>query len=176
MMRRYERDCTSRLASSKSSSTGAKKKLDDPLEHRRQWVEPHHERIRVRRHCQLLGINRSGLYSQSVEERGENLHLLRWLDEQYTRCPLYGVLRMTAWLHQQGYAVNEKRVRRLLRQMGFMAVYPKPRLSQPRAGAQLYPYLLTGIQIDRSDQVWSTDITYVRLSQGLVYLVAIMDW
>lgn len=121
-------------------------------------------------------MNRAGLYSQSVEESGENLHLMRLLDEQYTRCPFYGVLRMTAWLHQQGYAVNEKRVRRLLRQMGLMAVYPKPRLSQPSAGAQLYPYLLTGMKIERSDQVWSTDITYVRLSQGFVYLVAIMDW
>lgn len=121
-------------------------------------------------------MNRSGLYYQSGEESGENLHLMRLLDEQYTRCPFYGVLRMTAWLHQQGYAVNEKRVRRLLRQMGLMAVYPKPRLSQPSAGAQRYPYLLTGRRIDRSDQVWSTDITYVRLSQGFVYLVAIMDW
>jgi putative transposase len=130
----------------------------------------------VRRQCQLLGVNRSGLYYQAVEERVENLHLMRLLDEQYTRCPFYGVLRMTAWLHQQGYAVNEKRVRRLLRQMGLMAVYPKPRLSLPGAGVQLYPYLLTGMTIDRSDQVWSTDITYVRLSQGFVYLVAIMDW
>jgi putative transposase len=130
----------------------------------------------VRRQCQLLGVNRSGLYYQAVEESVENLHLMRLLDEQYTRCPFYGVLRMTAWLHQQGYAVNEKRVRRLLRQMGLMAVYPKPRLSLPGAGVQLYPYLLTGMTIDRSDQVWSTDITYVRLSQGFVYLVAIMDW
>jgi putative transposase len=175
MMRRCERACT-RSAHSKSSATGSKKKLDSPLEHRRQWVEPHHERISVRRQCQLLGVNRSGLYYQAVEERGENLHLMRLLDEQYTRCPFYGVLRMTAWLHQQGYAVNAKRVRRMLRQMGLMAVYPKPRLSQPGAGAQLYPYLLTGMTIDRSDQVWSTDITYVRLSQGFVYLVAIMDW
>ena len=130
----------------------------------------------MRRPCQLLGVNRSGLYYQAVEERGENLHLMRLLDEQYTRCPFYGVRRMTAWLHQQGYAVNAKRVRRMLRQMGLMAVYPKPRLRQPGAGAQLYPYVLTGMTIDRSDQVWSTDITYVRLSQGFVYLVAIMDW
>jgi putative transposase len=121
-------------------------------------------------------VNRSGLYYQAVEESVENLHLMRLLDEQYTRCPFYGVLRMTAWLHQQGYAVNVKRVRRLLRQMGLMAVYPKPRLSLPGAGVQLYPYVRTGMTIDRSDHVWSTDITYVRLSQGFVYLVAIMDW
>jgi putative transposase len=83
---------------------------------------------------------------------------------------------MTAWLRHQGHQVNVKRVRRLWRQMGLMAVYPKPRLSQPGAGAQLFPYLLTGVKIDRPDHVWSTDITYVRLSQGFVYLMAIMDW
>ena len=98
------------------------------------------------------------------------------LDEQYTRCPFYGVLRMTAWLRQQGHQANAKRARRLLRQMGLMAIYPRPRLSQPGTGRQLYPYLLTGVMIDRSDEVWSTDITYVRLAQGFVYLVAIMDW
>jgi putative transposase len=130
----------------------------------------------VRRQCQLLGLNRSGLYYRRVDASLENLHLMRLLDEQYTRCPFYGVLRMTAWLRHQGHQVNIKRARRLLRQMGLMAVYPKPRLSQPGAGAQLYPYLLTGVKIDRPDHVWSTDITYVRLAQGFVYLVAIMDW
>jgi putative transposase len=130
----------------------------------------------VRRQCQLLGVIRSGLYYKAVEESGENLHLMRLLDEQYTRCPFYGVLRMTAWLRQQGHQVNGKRVRRLLRRMGLMAVYPKPRLSQSSAGAQLYPYLLTGVKIDRPNHVWSTDITYVRLAQGFIYLVAIMDW
>jgi putative transposase len=150
--------------------------LDGPLEQRRQWVDPHHQQISVRRQCQLLGVNRAGLYYQPVDERGENLRLMRLLDEQYTRCPFYGVLRMTAWLRQEGYPVNEKRVRRLLRQMGLMAVYPKPHLSHPCAEGQRYPYLLTGVKIDRSDHVWATDITYVRLWQGFVYLVAIMDW
>lgn len=83
---------------------------------------------------------------------------------------------MTQWLRQQGHRVNEKRVRRLLRLMGLWAVYPKPRLSQPAQGAQVYPYLLKGVSVDRVDQVWSTDITYVRLWQGFIYLVAIMDW
>jgi putative transposase len=150
--------------------------LDGPLEQRRQWVDPYHQQISVRRQCQLLGVNRAGLYYQPGDERGENLHLMRLLDEQYTRCPFYGVLRMTAWLRQEGYPVNEKRVRRLLRQMGLMAVYPKPHLSHPCAGGQRYPYLLTGVKIDRADHVWATDITYVRLWQGFVYLVAIMDW
>jgi putative transposase len=123
-----------------------------------------------------LGLNRAGLYYQAVAENAENLQLMRLLDEQYTRCPFYGVLRMTAWLAQQGYAINPKRVRRLLREMGLMALYPKPNLSQPQAGAQVYPYLLRGMKIDRVDQVWSTDITYVRLQQGFAYLVAILDW
>jgi putative transposase len=116
------------------------------------------------------------LYYQGVEESVENLHLMCLLDAPYTRCPFDGVRRLTAWLQQQGYSVNAKRVRRLLRQLGLMAVYPTPRLSQPGAGAQLYPDVLTGMTIDRSDQVWSTDITSVRLSQGVVYLVAILDW
>lgn len=130
----------------------------------------------MRRQCQLLGVNRASLYDPPVDESVENLHLLRLRDEPYTRCPLYGVLRMTAWRRHQGHQVNVKRVRRLLRQMGLIAVYPKPRLSQPGAGAQLYPYLLTGVKSDRPDHVWSTDITYVRLSQGFVSVVAIMAW
>lgn len=101
---------------------------------------------------------------------------MRLLDEQYTRYPFYGVLRMTAWLRGQGYEVTPKRVRRLLRQMGLMAIYQKPRLSQAGAGAQHYPYLLRGLRIDRADKVWSTDITYIRLRQGFIYLVAIIDW
>ncbi len=101
---------------------------------------------------------------------------MRLLDEQYTRCPFYGVRRMTAWLEQLGHPVNEKRVRRLLRKMGLLAIYPKPSLSHPTVGAQVYPYLLRGVEIARVNQVWSTDITYIRLLSGFIYLVAIMDW
>ena len=101
---------------------------------------------------------------------------MRLLDEQYTRTPFYGVLRMTAWLQRQGYAVNEKRVRRLLRTMGLMAIYPRPKTSLPAPSHQVYPYLLRGVAITRPNFVWSTDITYVRLAHGFVYLVAIMDW
>lgn len=139
-------------------------------------VEPGHEQISLRRQCQLLGLHRSGLYYEPRAESDENLELMRLLDEQYTRCPFYGVRRMTAWLQQQGYPVNEKRVRRLLRKMGLLAVYPKPSLSQPARGAQIYPYLLEGVAVERVNQVWSTDITYIRLLAGFIYLVAIMDW
>jgi putative transposase len=101
---------------------------------------------------------------------------MRWLDEPYTVTPFYGIRRMTAWLRQRGYAVNPKRVGRLMRQMGLEAIYPKPRLSQPAAGHTIYPYLLHGVTVDRVNQVWSADITYIRLQAGFVYLVAVMDW
>lgn len=102
--------------------------------------------------------------------------LMRLLDEQYTLTPFYGIRRMTAWLQTQGHQVNHKRVGRLLRLMGLEAIYQKPRLSQPGAGHQIYPYLLRGLKITRRNQVWSTDITYIRLHGGFVYLTAVIDW
>src|SRR5260370_23443551 len=101
---------------------------------------------------------------------------MRLIDEQYTRTPFYGIRRMGWWLGEQGYAVNAKRVRRLMRQMGLEALYPKPRLSDPGLGHKIYPDRLRSLKIDRPDHVWAIDITYIRLRQGFVYLVAIMDW
>lgn len=101
------------------------------------------------------------------------MHLI---DKQYTRRPFYGIRRMTTWLKQQGYQVNHKRVARLMRQMGIVAVYPKPKLSKRDSDAQVYPYLLRNLSIDRADQVWSTDITYIRMKRGFIYLTAVMDW
>jgi len=101
---------------------------------------------------------------------------MRLLDEQYTKAPYYGIRRMTAWLRAGGHEVNHKRVGRLLRLMGLEAIYPKPRLSLAGPGHRIYPYLLRGLKIERPNQVWGTDITYIRLRQGFVYLVAIMDW
>ena len=101
---------------------------------------------------------------------------MRLIDEQYTRAPFYGSRRMTAWLATQGHEVNRKRVSRLMALMGIEAVYPKPRLSRPGEGHKIYPYLLRGVAVERVNQVWSTDITYIRMAQGFVYLVAIMDW
>ena len=101
---------------------------------------------------------------------------MRWLDEQYTKTPYYGVRRMTVCLQREGWEVNEKRVRRLLRLMGLEAIYPKPKLSQPGPGHKIYPYLLRDVKIERVDQVWSTDITYVRMARGWLYLVVVMDW
>jgi putative transposase len=121
-------------------------------------------------------MSRSGLYYTPAEESAENLDLMRWLDEQYMRTPFFGVRRMTDGLTKRGWAVNTKRVRRLMRLMGLEAIYPKPRLSIPGPGHKIYPYLLRGLNIDRPNQVWASDITYIRLRQGFIYLVAIMDW
>jgi putative transposase len=100
---------------------------------------------------------------------------MRLLDEQYTDTPYYGVRRMTAWLRRQGYAVHHKRVARLLRTMGLETIYPKPRMSAPHAAHRVYPYWLRGVPITRVNQVWSTDITYIRLHGGCISLVAVMD-
>ena len=135
-----------------------------------------HAEISVRRQCELLGVNRAGLYYQSRAESEENHLLLRLLDEQYTRTPFYGSRKMTEWLRAKGFEVNRKRVSRLMALMGVEAVYPKPKLSAPGEGHKIYPYLLSGVEVTRVNQVWSTDITYIRMAQGFVYLVAVMDW
>lgn len=101
---------------------------------------------------------------------------MRLIDEQYTRTPFYGIRRMTVWLRSQGHCVNHKKVSRLMRLMGIEAIYPKKRLSLSDSRHKKYPYLLKGLNIDRPDQVWATDITYIRMRHGFVYLVAILDW
>jgi putative transposase len=123
-----------------------------------------------------LGVNRSGLYYESTGESEENLRYMRLIDEQYTKTPFYGSRKMAKWLVNEGHPVNRKRIARLMEVMGIEAVYPKPKLSQPGEGHKIYPYLLRGITVERVNQVWSTDITYIRMAQGFVYLVAVMDW
>jgi putative transposase len=139
-------------------------------------VDREHAEISVRRQCELLGVNRAGLYYEPLGESQENLRLMRLLDEQYTKTPFYGSRRMTEWLRAKGLEVNRKRISRLMEVIGIEAVYPKPRLSQPGEGHKIYPYLLRGVEVARVNQVWSTDITYIRMAQGFVYLVAVMDW
>jgi putative transposase len=126
----------------------------------------------------LLGLSRSSLYYRSEVDPSYNEHLMRLLDEPYLRTPFYGVPRMTEWLRRQGHAVNEKRVRRLLRAMGLEAIYPRQKkgLSQADGQHKVYPYLLRGLEITRPDQVWAADITYLRMARGWVYLMAILDW
>jgi putative transposase len=130
----------------------------------------------VRRQCALLGLSRSSLYYEPAAETAENLRLMQLLDAEYTAHPFLGSRRLTRWLHQQGEPVNRKRVQRLLRLMGLEAIYPKPKLSAPGRGHRIYPYLLRDVPIERPDQVWSTDITYVPLRQGFMYLAAVLDW
>ena len=139
-------------------------------------IEPAYESISIVRQCELVGLARSSYYYQGAGESAENLHLMRLLDGQYTRTPFYGIKRMTAWLETQGYTVNHKRVARLMHLMGLEAIYPKPHLSLPGSTLQKYPYLLRGLSLERVNQVWSTDITYIRLQRGFLYLVAILDW
>jgi putative transposase len=139
-------------------------------------VEPAHGPLSIRRQCALLGLNRASFYYQPATETADNLRLMRRIDEQYTACPFYGSRRMTVWLVAQGESVNRKRVQRLMRVMGLEAIYPKPRLSQAGKRHPVFPYLLRGLRIDRPDQVWAADITYVPLATGFMYLAAILDW
>jgi putative transposase len=148
-----------------------------PLEQRRGLIELVGCALSVREQCRLLEVPRSTLYYEPCGLKAEDLLVMRRLDEQYTATPFYGVERMTASLQREGICIGHNRVRRLLRLMGLEALYPKPRLSVPGGPEhRLYPYLLRGLRIGRPNQVWSADITYIRLSQGFVYLVAILDW
>jgi len=153
-----------------------KKNVGKTVEGKRALIEPAHPQVSVARQCALVGLPRSSWYYHPVPIDAETDLLLRLLDEQYTRTPFYGIRRMTAWLHPQGWAVNHKRVRRLLRQMGLMALFPGPRLSVPHPDHRIYPYLLRGVPITRVNQVWSTDISYIRLHGGFIYLTAVIDW
>ena len=146
------------------------------LEQRRSWINPQHQRLSIRRQCQLLGLAAASYYYRAEPESAQNLRYMRWLDEEYTRYPFYGVRKMTFGLQQQGQAVGPKRVRRLLRTMGLMAVYAKPRLSLNPLAHRRFPYLLKGVAMVRPNQVWSTDITYIRRRGGFVYLAAVLDW
>ena len=125
----------------------------------------------------MLGVPRSTVYYEPCGPKASDLVVMQRLDEQYTATPFYGVERMTASVRRQGLRIGHNRVRRLLRLMGLEALYPKPRLSVPGSPEhRIYPYLLRGLRIERPNQVWSADITYIRLSQGFVYLMAILDW
>jgi len=143
---------------------------------KRSEVEKAMSTISIVQQCALLELSRSTFYYQPLGEDATNLGLMRVIDEQFTKRPFYGVPRMTACLRIMGYRVNPKRVRRLMRVMGLEAIYPKPRLSVNGADHKVYPYLLKGVAIDRPDLAWATDITYVRLTHGFVYLTAILDW
>lgn len=126
--------------------------------------------------CALLALPRSSYYYQPAQESAENLHYMRLMDTQYLQTPFYGSRRMTAWLNAQGYEINRKRVQRLRRRMGLAGLAPGPRTRRPHPEHTVYPYLRRGLAIERPDQVWCSDITYIPMAVGFMYLVVIMDW
>jgi putative transposase len=132
--------------------------------------------LSVVRQCALVGIARSSVYRRPAPADPEDLALMALIDRQYLVRPFYGSRRMTAWLRSQGHAVNRKRVQRLMRLMGLEAIHPKPRTSRPTPENRIYPYLLRGLAITRPNQVWCSDITYIPMACGFLYLVVVMDW
>jgi putative transposase len=146
------------------------------VEQRRAVVDRRHRSLSVVRQCKLLDISRSGLYYQPMEVSEGDLTLMKLIDRQYLATPFYGTRRLAAWLKNQGYRVNRKRVRRLMQVMGLEAIYRHPRTSQLAPGNKIYPYLLNGMKITRPNQVWAADITYIPMARGFLYLVAIIDW
>ncbi len=130
----------------------------------------------VTRQCQLLDLNRSTAYYQRKPVSEADLMLMRRIDEMHLERPFYGSRRIRDWLQDEGHDINRKRVQRLMRQMGIMALYPKVNTSRPGKGHKIYPYLLRGLAIDHPNQVWATDISYIPMAKGFVYVVAIMDW
>jgi putative transposase len=143
---------------------------------RRALIDREDDQLSIRQQCQLLGIARSGVYRPPSPANAEDLALMRRIDELFLSWPFLGSRRITALLREEGQPVNRKRVRRLMRRMGIAALGPKPRTTKPAPGHKIFPYLLRDLVIDRPNQVWAADITYLPLGRGFLYLVAIMDW
>ena len=175
-MRACSLSSTSRSVGSKRSWIGSKKKLPVSIEGKRAWVDPADGVLSISQQCELVGLSRSSYYYEPATESVANLALMAMIDREYTAHPFRGSRGMTAWLQREGHGVNRKRVQRLMRLMGLEAVYPKPRLSVGGAGHKVYPYLLRNVAIERADQVWSTDITYIPMPNGFMYLTAVIDW
>lgn len=146
-----------------------------PLPDRRAMVDTQHSSLSITGQCRLLSIHRSGLYYQPCSESEENLAIMRQLDEQYFKTPFYGIRRLTVWLKSLGYTINRKRVKRLMELMGWRTIYRKPYLSKPDKEHKVYPYLLKGLSVNKANQVWAMDITYVPMRRGFMYLCAIID-
>jgi putative transposase len=155
----------------------AQKKVGNPpLPEKRGLIDMSDAALTISRQCELLHLNRSSYYYAPAPVSAVNLHLMKLIDRQYTKMPYYGAPRMTTWLQNQGYAVNHKRVARLMRTMGIQGIVPRRKLSIPDNEHRIYPYLLKNIDIVRPNQVFASDITYIPMRKGFVYLVAVMDW
>jgi putative transposase len=146
------------------------------IEALRGMIDPEHRALSISHQCVLLGLPRASYYHRPQPETDENLQLMRVLDETYLEYPFFGSRQMTRWLRRQSYEVNRKRVQRLMRLMGLEAIYQKPSLSRPNPEHRIYPYLLRKLTVDHPDQVWATDITYVPIEGGFIYLCAVIDW
>jgi putative transposase len=133
------------------------------------------EKPSLHRQCQILDINRSSMYYRARPVSAENLKIMRLIDEQYLKTPFAGSRSMRNFLRRLGYKINRKRVQRLMRLMGLEAIYPKPRTSRPHPAHKIYPYLLRNVDIQRPNQAWAADITYVPMNRGHMYLVAIIN-
>jgi len=144
---------------------------------KRAIIEPEHAKLSVRRQCELIGLPRSSYYREPGGESEENLELMRLIDEEYSRHPFYGSRKMKKYLRRLGYKVGRKRVQRLMRLMGLPSIAPKKRTTIPGGdGHKIYPYLLRNLDIGRPNMVWASDLTYIRLRGGFVYLTVVMDW
>ena len=143
---------------------------------RRERLDRDHGRLSVRRQCTLMGLSRSGVYRAPPPANDDDLALIRQIDELFTAFPFLGSRRIAVMLRTQGWATNRKRVQRLMRKMGIAALGPKPNTSKPAPGHKIFPYLLRNMIIERPNQVWATDITYVPIGRGFLYLVAVIDW
>ena len=139
-------------------------------------IDGDHKVLSIVRQCELVSINRSGYYHKPAGETEFNLRLMRLIDEQHLLTPFYGARQMARHLRRRGYVVGRKRIRRLMSKMGMAVVYQRPRTTIPNRDHVIYPYLLRDVKIDRPNQVWCTDITYIPMQRGFLYLVAIMDW
>ena len=143
---------------------------------RRAKLDRDHPHLSVRQQCAMLGIARSGVYRPACAANDNDLAMLRRIDELFTRWPFLGSRRMTAMLRAEGQVINRKRVQRLMRRAGITALGPRPRTTKPAPGHAIYPYLLRDVTVERPNQVWAADITYIPIGRGFLYLVAIMDW
>jgi putative transposase len=146
------------------------------VERRRALIDPGQEHLSVVRQCELVSISRSSFYYQPVGETAQNLALMRLIDAQFLETPWYGSRQMAGHLRREGHAVGRKRVRRLMAIMGLVPIYQRPRTTVPHPEHRIYPYLLRGLVVDRPNQVWCADITYIPMRRGFLYLVAVMDW
>ena len=139
-------------------------------------IEQDHKELSIRRQCKLLNFSRSNLYYEPIKVSDETLQIMHRIDEIFTEFPFYGSRRILEALRRDGWNIGRERVKHLMQKMGLKAIYPKAKLSKKHPEHKIYPYLLSNVEINRPNQVWCADITYIRLKQGFIYLVAVMDW